>query len=215
MTPLPFSSRASAGALLAKKLNFYKNSEDTLVLALVRGGVVVGSVLSKDLCLPLFPYIVRKIGHPEHREFAVGAIAEGGATFMDDKAMQMHSVNWDAVEDVIEEEEQELHRRKEVYLIQARPDLEGKTVILTDDGAATGSTIYAAMDDLRNANVKKLIIALPVCPADTGLRLKEKSDEAYILAMPEDFYAVGQFYSEFQEVGDNEVIEILKSSGSS
>jgi len=208
---LPFDSRASAGALLAKKLYSYKNSEDTLVLALVRGGVVVGSVLSKDLNLPLFPYIVRKIGHPEHREFAVGAIAEGGATFMDDKAMQMHSVDWDAVEDVIEEEEQELHRRKEAYLIQARPDLEGKTVILTDDGAATGSTIYAAMDDLRNAKVKKLIVALPVCPTDTGLRLKEKSDEAYILAEPEDFYAVGQFYREFTEVGDEEVLKILRS----
>ena len=181
------------------------------MLALVRGGVVVGSVLSKDLNLPLFPYIVRKIGHPEHREFAVGAIAEGGATFMDDKAMQMHSVDWDAVEDVIEEEEQELHRRKEAYLIQARPDLEGKTVILTDDGAATGSTIYAAMDDLRNAKVKKLIVALPVCPTDTGLRLKEKSDEAYILAEPEDFYAVGQFYREFTEVGDEEVLKILRS----
>ncbi len=211
MNTLPFDSRASAGALLAKKLYSYKNSEDTLVLALVRGGVVVGSVLSKDLNLPLFPYIVRKIGHPEHREFAVGAIAEGGATFMDDKAMQMHSVDWDAVEDVIEEEEQELHRRKEAYLIQARPDLEGKTVILTDDGAATGSTIYAAMDDLRNAKVKKLIVALPVCPTDTGLRLKEKSDEAYILAEPEDFYAVGQFYREFTEVGDEEVLKILRS----
>ena len=211
MNTLPFDSRASAGALLAKKLYSYKNSEDTLVLALVRGGVVVGSVLSKDLNLPLFPYIVRKIGHPEHREFAVGAIAEGGATFMDDKAMQMHSVDWDAVEDVIEEEEQELHRRKEAYLIQASPDLEGKTVILTDDGAATGSTIYAAMDDLRNAKVKKLIVALPVCPTDTGLRLKEKSDEAYILAEPEDFYAVGQFYREFTEVGDEEVLKILRS----
>ena len=84
-------------------------------------------------------------------------------------------------------------------------------MILTDDGAATGSTIYAAMDDLRNAKVKKLIVALPVCPTDTGLRLKEKSDEAYILAEPEDFYAVGQFYREFTEVGDEEVLKILRS----
>jgi len=211
MIPLPFASRNEAGVLLAKELESYKESEDTLVLALVRGGVVVGAVLSKELSIPLFPYIVRKIGHPEHREFAVGAIAEGGATYLDDKAMQTHSVSWDDVEKVIEEEQEELMRREEAYLIKARPDLESKTVILTDDGAATGSTIYAATDDLKNANVKKLVIALPVCPPDTGLRLKEKADETYILAEPQDFYAVGQFYREFSEVGDEEVLNILRS----
>ncbi|HCI04086.1 MAG: phosphoribosyltransferase family protein [Candidatus Peribacteraceae bacterium] len=211
MSSLPFASRTEAGTLLAKELESYKESEDTLVLALVRGGVVVGSALSKELSLPLFPYIVRKIGHPEHREFAVGAIAEGGATYLDDKALQMHSVGWDDVEEVIEEEQVELMRREEAYLIKARPDLEGKTVILTDDGAATGSTIYAAIDDLRNAKVKKLIVALPVCPPDTGRKLKEKTDEAYILAEPEDFYAVGQFYKKFDQVNDEDVLRILRS----
>ncbi|MBU0459128.1 phosphoribosyltransferase [Patescibacteria group bacterium] len=202
-------SRNAAGELLARELTSGKNCANTLILALVRGGVVVGASLAKKLNLPLFPYIVRKLGHPKHREFAVGAIAEGGATYLDDEAMKIHSVDWDEMEDVIEEETKELARRKEAYLVTARPDLGGKTVILTDDGAATGATLFAAIEDLRRKKVGKLIVALPVCPPETALRIREKSDEAIILAEPENFFAVGQYYQEFAEVEDGEVINLL------
>jgi len=214
VTPLPFTNREEAGKLLGNRLSAYKKAEDTLILALVRGGIVVGAALSKALELPMFPYIVRKLGHPQHREFAVGAIAEGGATFLDDQAMQMHSVDWDELEEVIEEEQIELERRKETYMVKARPDLKDKTVILTDDGAATGSTLFVAIDDIKEAGATKIIVALPVCPANTANKIKEKADESEILETPDDFYAVGQFYKEFSEVGDEEVIKMLRSGDS-
>ena len=131
---LPFPDRKEAGGALAEALQEYKENKDTLVLALVRGGVVVGGALAETLSLPLFPFVVRKLGHPTHREFALGAIAEGGATQLDEETMRAHGVNWENMEPIINEEMQELKRRKEVYGIAKRPPLKGKTIILTDDG---------------------------------------------------------------------------------
>lgn len=210
MTVLPFPTRAHAGKALANALTKYRDAPDTLILALVRGGVVIGHALADTLHLPLFPYIVRKLGHPHHREYGLGAIAEGGSTYLDDAAMRMSGVKWEDLEPVIEEESHELKRRQETYLVKARPPLQGKIIILTDDGAATGGTLFAAIEDLRKAKIKKIILALPVCPPDTAEKLRQFADETVILATPANFNAVGQWYREFPQVEDEEVVELLK-----
>ncbi len=211
MTSLPFPDRDSAGSVLAQKLVTFKGKKDTLILALVRGGVVIGAAMASVLSLPLYPYIVRKLGHPAHREYGIGAIAEGGATHMDDATMRAYGVTWEEMQPVIEEETEELARRKDTYPVKARPPLKGKTVILTDDGAATGVTLFAAIDDLRKASVKKIVVALPVCPPDTAQLLRKKADDVIILATPEPFDAVGKWYVDFPQVEDDEVLRLLQT----
>jgi len=206
---LPFPTRSDAGAALAGKLAEYKGTKNVLILALVRGGVVIGRALADRLKLPLFPFVVRKLGHPGHREFALGAIAEGGATFLDDATMQAFDVTWEDMEPIIEEEMRELERRKKTYLIEARPALTGKTIILTDDGAATGASLFAAIEDLRKAGARKIIVALPVCPPDTFESLGKKADKVVALATPEPFEAVGLWYSAFPQIEDEEVMRLL------
>lgn len=210
MTIIPFPTRTHAGKALANALTKYRDAPDTLILALVRGGVVIGRALADTLHLPIFPYIVRKLGHPHHREYGLGAIAEAGSTYLDDAAMQVSGITWEDLEPVIEEESHELKRRQETYMVKARPPLNGKTVILTDDGAATGGTLFAAIEDIKKANAKKIVVALPVCPQDTAEKIRNIADEAVILATPADFNAVGQWYREFPQVEDAEVIELLR-----
>lgn len=208
----PFASRADAGRQLSAKLRDYAGKKDVIILALVRGGVVIGAELARALHLSLFPYVVRKLGHPSHREYGMGAIAEGGATYMDDPAMRAAGLTWEDMEPVIEEETEELARRKSAYLIRARPDLVGKTIVLTDDGAATGVTLLAAIEDLRKAKVKKIVTAIPVCPPDTAGILRKKSDELVVLAEPALFEAVGRWYHDFPQVEDDEVLELLRAA---
>ncbi|OIO53055.1 hypothetical protein AUJ46_06105 [Candidatus Peregrinibacteria bacterium CG1_02_54_53] len=195
--------------MLAEALQKFAGVKGALILALVRGGVVVGRALADTLKLPLYPYVVRKLGHPGHREYALGAVAEGGGTFLDETAMRMGGVDRQDMEPIIAEETEELKRRKEAYLVSARPSLKDKTVILTDDGAATGASLFAAIEGLRKMEVKRIIVALPVCPPDTALRLTEKTDDVVVLATPEPFEAVGLWYREFSQVEDEEVLHLL------
>ncbi|MBI3331693.1 phosphoribosyltransferase [Candidatus Peregrinibacteria bacterium] len=210
MTTLPFHDRTQAGEELGKALLKYTAEPDTLILALVRGGVVIGRAVADVLDLPLYPYIVRKLGHPGHREFGLGAIAEGGATYLNEAAMIWNDLHWQDMEPVIEEETAEMERRRAAYMVEARPPLAGKTILLTDDGAATGSTLFAAIDDLRKAKVKKIIVALPVAAPDTAEELRKRADEVVILATPSPFNAVGQWYLEFPQVEDAEVLQTLR-----
>lgn len=207
---LPFSTRLEAGHTLSKHLERYKGVDRTVILALVRGGVVVAQALADDLQLPMYPYIVRKIGHPDHREFGVGAIAEGGEVSLEPATLELYGIDEHDLESVVQEETQELNRRKLVYAADSRPPLAGKTVILTDDGAATGSTLFAAIKGLRKQNVSSIIVALPVCPPDTAERLRNEANLAIILHSPEPFNAVGQWYLDFPQVEDADVIDTLK-----
>jgi putative phosphoribosyl transferase len=211
VVPLPIPTRTDAGVALAEALRKFKGVKDTVIFALVRGGVVVGRSLADQLSLPLFPFIVRKLGHPGHREFALGAIAEGGSTFLDEATMRAYGITWEDMEPIINEEMEELKRRKEAYLVRARPEPAKKTVILTDDGVATGATMFAAIEDLRKAKAKKIVVAIPVSPPDTVERLKEKADEVIVLATPEPFEAVGLWYRQFPQIEDEEVLKLLSA----
>ncbi|ALM09980.1 MAG TPA: phosphoribosyltransferase [Candidatus Peribacter riflensis] len=211
MARLPFHSRTEAGKELAGLLRSYAGKKDTLILALVRGGVVVGRALADALRLPIFPYVVRKLGHPAHREYALGAIAEGGGTSLDEEAMRMSGITWEDMEPIIEEETAELKRRKESYAVHTRPALKGKVILLVDDGAATGATLFAAIEDLRTAKVKKIVVALPVSPPDTAVKLTEKVDDVVVLSAPDPFEAVGRWYRAFPQVEDEEVMQLLAS----
>jgi len=209
---LPFQTRTAAGRILAGKLGEYAGKKDTIILGLVRGGVEIGNAMSAILSLPLYPYIVRKLGHPGHREFGLGAIAEGGATYLEEGTMHAQGVEWTEMEPVIEEEMTELKRRKETYAVRKRPPLKGTTVILCDDGAATGVTMFAAIQDLKTAKVKKIVVALPVCPPDTAERLGDLADETVFLATPEPFDAVGKWYVSFPQLTDEDVLKLLKQN---
>lgn len=205
-----FNNRAEAGKLLAEKLTAYKSKPNTLVLALVRGGVAIGRVLADELTLPLFPYVVRKLGHPSHREYGLGAIAEGGATYLDEGAMKWSGVTWEDLEPIADEEMKEMQRRVQAYNVRPQPDLKGKTIILTDDGAATGGTMFAAIDDVRQRAAERIVVALPVCPPDTSAKLRKKADACVIFQEPANFHAVGQWYRNFPQLEDSEVHALLQ-----
>lgn len=204
-----FHNRTEAGTLLAEKLTAYKEKPHAVVLALVRGGVAVGRVLADTLHLPLFPYVVRKIGFPGHREFGIGALAEGGATHLDEDTMKAYGLAFADIEPIIDEEMREMQRRVGAYAVRQRPDLQGTTVILTDDGAATGGTMFAAIDDVRNRGAEKVAVALPVCPPDTAAELRKRADDVVILRTPRNFNAVGQWYRDFPQLKDEEVLDLL------
>ncbi len=209
-SPLPFKNRKQAGDALAEALLHHAHPVDALILALVRGGVVIGAALASRLRLPLFPYIVRKIGHPANPEFGLGALAEGGATYVDSASLADQGLTMEDLRPVIEKEMRELKRRKKAYTIRPLPHLAGRTIILTDDGAATGATLFAAIEDLRAAHAGRITVALPLCPPDTALRLGEAADDLVVLATPEPFTAVGQWYADFPQVEDDEVRHLLK-----
>lgn len=204
-----FNDRSEAGRLLAEKLSAYTAKPNTIILALVRGGVAVGRVLADTLELPLFPYVVRKIGFPGHREFGIGALAEGGATFLDEEIMKAYGVAFEDIEPIIEEETTEMRRRVQAYNVRPRPDIKGRTIILTDDGAATGGTMFAAIDDVRQQAAGHIVVALPVCPPDTAAKLRQKAAACVILQTPENFDAVGKWYRDFPQLEDKEVYALL------
>ncbi|MDD5054682.1 MAG: phosphoribosyltransferase family protein [Candidatus Peribacteraceae bacterium] len=209
---MPFDSRTTAGRILAGRLGNLSGEKKAIVLGLVRGGVVVGKMLSTILTLPLYPYIVRKIGHPENREYGVGALAEGGTTYLDERTMRAMGLTWNDLEPVIDEEMEELRRRKEMYAVRPRPSLKGKIVILVDDGAATGNSMLAAIEDVRKAEPKEIVVALPVAPQETADAIMHRADRIIVLESPGNFEAVGKWYGEFGQVEDEEVIDLLMQS---
>lgn len=204
-----FDDRTDAGRKLAAELSKYKNHKETQVLALPRGGVIVAFEVAKLLNLPLDIIVPRKIGAPFNAELAIGAIS-GESVFLDEALIATLNVSEDYLKRTIQKEKKEMERRETLYR-QGLPDLklQGKTVILIDDGIATGATMKAAVLSLKRNNVKKIIIATPVAPPDTVEELKEMVYEVIVLFTPINFMAIGQFYDNFEQTNDEEVIAIL------
>ncbi|MEM1946365.1 MAG: phosphoribosyltransferase [Candidatus Caldarchaeum sp.] len=207
-----FHDRVDAGRRLAKQLK-KKVRGDCIVLAVPRGGVVVGFEVARELNCPLDVVISRKIGAPGQPELAVGALAEDGTVFVDEEIANVVGVSEEYVRRKAGEEDREVKRRAEAYRGgRPMPDLRGKTVVLVDDGLATGLTMKAAVHMARNSGAEKVIVAVPVSPPETVEKLNKLADEVVCLETPSEFYAIGQFYDRFEQLSDEEVKEILRKS---
>ncbi len=205
-----FKDRTDAGRLLALRLGEYANRPDVIVLGIPRGGAVVAFEVAMALNAPLDVFVLRKLGVPEHEELAFGAIASGGVRVLDYEIVDAVGIPDAEIERVTQMEKQELERREKAYRAGRKPlDVEGLTVILVDDGIATGSSIRAGIDALRQMRPARLVIAVPVAPESTVRRLRGMVDEFVCLETPESFYGVGQFYSDFSQVSDDEVRNLM------
>lgn len=205
-----FRNREEAGRLLADRLSFYRDDPSGLVLALPRGGVVVGAVIARSLRLPLDVIIVRKLGAPGCPEYALGAVSETGSVFMNEAALAEFHLSGRELDALIASQRSEIARQQALYRKgRPLPSLDGRAVILVDDGIATGATFSAAAAAIKSARAGRLIAAIPVGPRDSLGRISRQVDELVVLAMPEPFHAVGQHYVDFGQVGDDEVLSAL------
>ena len=206
-----FNDRRDAGIQLVSMLKKYKDQEGVLVLALPRGGVVTGYEIARYLNVPLDIVIVRKIGFPGQPELGIGAVSETGTVVLNQFIISTYGVSKDYIEHEISRQKEEISRRVKLYRKgKGLPDLEGKTIILVDDGVATGATIKAAITTLRKEKLTKLTVALPVAPPATADELKQMVDEFICIETPVDFMAVGAHYRDFTQVSDEEVVELLQ-----
>ena len=210
---LRFRDRAEAGRLLTSKLTEYANRPDALVLALPRGGVPVGYEVAKALNVPLDVFLVRKLGVPGHEELAMGAIASGGVIVLNDDVVHALRIPQSLIDRVAQREQQELERREKASRgDRPKPDVQGKTVILVDDGLATGSTMRAAIRALRQRGPAKIVVAVPAASPDTCAEFRGEVDEIVCALTPEPFYAVGLWYEDFSQTSDQEVSDLLERS---
>ena len=208
-----FRDRAEAGYHLAEKLQAYRDLDDVVVLALPRGGVPVAYEVATRLRLPLDVFIVRKLGIPGWEELAMGAIASGGARVVNEEVVRHLPEAEELLEMAAAKETAEIERREHEYRDGHPPrDLRGCTVILVDDGLATGSTMRAAVKALRQHGVAKIIVAVPVGAPQTCAEFKNEVDETICAVAPESFYAVGQFYEDFSQTTDEEVRNLLAAA---
>ncbi len=205
-----FRDRSEAGRLLADQLHAYERQTNTLVLALPRGGMPVGFEIASKLALPLDVLVVRKLGVPGQEELAMGAIASGGLRVLNEEVLRAMPHAAAMVAAVTNEEAREVERRERDYR-QERPEpkLDGRVVILVDDGLATGATMLAAIAALRKKNPAKIVVAVPVCPPDTKQEIERAADEVVILFAPHWFRGVGQFYENFAQLSDETVRLLL------
>jgi putative phosphoribosyl transferase len=208
--PACYRDRTDAGRRLAAELWKYAGRPDVIVLALPRGGVPVAYEVARALRAPLDVFVVRKLGLPAHPELAMGAIASGGIRVLDQTAIRRFGVTEQEVAAVAAAEERELDRRERRYREGGSlPDVAGKTVILVDDGLATGATMAAAATALRTLHPARLIVAVPVSAPDTCEAFRAIADEVVCAATPEPFLAVGMWYDDFSQTTDEEVHELL------
>lgn len=208
-----FHDRAHAGVLLAKELSAYRGDSNALILALPRGGVVVGYELSTALHLPMHIFLTRKLRTVNNQDCAIGALSETGALYVNqDKLDACHLSNED-VDELVLGEEGELTRQKMLYR-QGRPlpPLANRTVILVDDGIATGATLFAAIKSMAALAPRRVIVAIPVAPSDIGARIRPLVDQCVILTTPESFSTVGALYTEFEPVTDSDVLRLLETA---
>ena len=204
-----FKDRLEAGEKLAEILSDYRG-ERAAVIAVPRGGVEVGYAIASKLDIPLEVTVPRKIGSPMDPELAVGAVAEDGTIYVEEEVSRMLGVGEDWIRIEAERELQEVRRRLEIYRGgKPLPSLEGYTILLVDDGIATGATIIATARFLRKLNPGKLIIAAPVAPPEVLPKLSKEADDIRCLETPTPFFAIGQFYQSFPQLSDSEVLEYL------
>ena len=205
-----FKDRSDAGRQLAATLSHYAGRDDVLVLALPRGGVPVGYEVAEALGAPLDVFLVRKLGTPGHEELAMGAIASGGVRVLNDRVIRVIRPSEEVIARVEAQERLELERREKEYRGGRPPlDVHGKTVILVDDGLATGSTMRAAVAALRRLDPAWVVVAVPVGAAETCDEFEGEADEAICAEEPEPFHAVGVWYDDFTQTTDDEVRERL------
>ena len=201
--------RVEAGKRLASAVKSV--GKDAIILGVPRGGVVVGFEVAQALCVPLDIIVTKKIGAPENPELAIGAVAEDGTYILDEDILRQIYVPKEYIAEEVERQKQEIQRR----LIRYRgdvpyPTLKNREVVVIDDGVATGSTLKAALRLLRGKGAKTLVVAVPVGPPETIRELRKLADRVVVLFTPEPFYAIGQFYVDFSQTSDKEVIELLR-----
>ena len=208
-----FQDRRDAGRALGKALAKYAGRPDLVVLALPRGGVPVAFEVAQALGAPMDVFLVRKLGFPGNEEFAMGAVASGGVRVLDEKLLRSTGISADAVRAVVDREERELRRRERAYRGD-RPTLElaNRTVLLVDDGLATGSSMRAAVEAARRRGAGRIVVAVPVGPADRLSDIARRADDVVCVATPEPFLAVGRFYEDFEQTTDDEVVALLDGS---
>jgi predicted phosphoribosyltransferase len=205
-----FQDRAEGGKLLAKELGKYADRKDVLILGLPRGGVPVGFQVANALRAPLDVFVVRKLGSPGHEELAMGAIATGGVRILNHGIVHAMNIPDEVIEAVSARERLELKRRELAYRGHAlSPEIRGKTIILVDDGIATGSTMLAAVAALKQQQPARIVVAAPTAPASSCDELQVVANEVVVISRPDPFYSVGQAYEIFGQTSDEEVRELL------
>jgi len=210
MKQRPFRDRREAGQLLATKLTAYANRPDVLVLALPRGGVPVAYEVARALGAPMDIFLVRKLGVPGYEELAMGAIATGGVRVLNDELVGGLRIPDYIIDEVAAWEQQELERRERLYRgDRPMPDVRGRTVILVDDGLATGATMQAAVKALRLQQPARIVVAVPTAAPETCAQLRAVADDVICAITPEPFHAVGLWYEDFSQTTDEEVRDLL------
>lgn len=212
---MKFADRAEAGRSVAARLQSYAGRDDVIVLALPRGGVPVGYEVAKALRVPLDVFLVRKLGTPGRRELAMGAIASGGVRVINDDVVRWLGISPQQIDVVAAAEQEELERRQAAYSEgRSAVDVRDRVVILVDDGLATGSTMRAAVQAVRQRGPSRIVVAVPVGARETCADLASIADEVVCASMPEPFSAVGQWYVDFEQTSDEEVRELLRQAPS-
>jgi len=209
---MPFQNRVEAGQRLAERLLSYKEKSGTVVIGLPRGGVIVAFEVANALKLPMDIIVPRKIGAPGNRELAIGAITEEGVGIFDKELIQTYGISEDYIKEEVAREKEVAHRRLQLYRVGKPPvDLKEKQVLLIDDGVATGATMRASIVSVKARGVKSVVVAVPVAPPQTVKQLKLEADEVVVVEMPDRFRAVGEFYEDFAQTEDQEIVALLKS----
>jgi len=209
----PYRDRYEAGRTLAELLQEYRGREEVIVLALPRGGVPVGYEIARALGVPLDVFIVRKLGVPGHEELAMGATASGNVTVVNREVVDELRIPQSELQRVQAREAKEIARRESLYRdSRPRPGIEGKTVILVDDGLATGSTMRAAIEAVRKRNPKQVIMAVPAASEETCNAFRKEADDVICAITPDPFVAVGLWYEDFSPTTDEEVRELLNKA---
>ncbi|MBD3231524.1 phosphoribosyltransferase [Candidatus Dependentiae bacterium] len=207
-----FKNREEAAKELATKLKDYKNKSNTIIIGLPRGGIPIAAIISKEFNIPFDIVVTKKLKDPINSELAFGAITQDGTPILDYKIIQMYQIKQDYIQKEIKNEFQEIQRRLKKYRKNKPPlNVKNKIVIIVDDGIATGATMKAAIETIRKQSPSKIIIAIPVAPTEVIDELKNKVDKIICIKQSANFFAVGQFYKQFPQLEDVEILKILKN----